>query len=252
MDRDTDPGLSRGRRRGRGRIGRRSSTPHSPPSRRNPNEDRGTGGRYHRYRSQRGSPPAAQKEDHRSGSRPVHRRHDGGDRPSDPEVRSGSSGGLQSGKRSSSPEPPRSESGGDNQTSAGNGGPGIPTVPEPIRRAVRSSNGRRDADDDADVPRVHGKYSDERERRLFNALAQYIDNVNATRWRPEWGPKPPGCNSKDHYALWRDAYDGYLWQLYGELNGLVNEFKVPLEGRDFESFAEFAYENSTGYISPYA
>lgn len=56
-----------------------------------------------------------------------------------------------------------------------------------------------------------------------------------------------------HYALWRDAYDSYLWVLFDGFQNILNKFKVFLEEEiSFETFSFFIYEISSGYISPYS
>ena len=60
-------------------------------------------------------------------------------------------------------------------------------------------------------------------------------------------------NDPYHYALWRDAYDSYLWVLFDGFQNILNKFKVfPEEEISFDTFSFFIYEFSSGYISPYA
>lgn len=56
-----------------------------------------------------------------------------------------------------------------------------------------------------------------------------------------------------NYALWRDAYDSYLWVLFDGFINVLNSFKVELDRKiEFNDFALFVYFNSSGYITPYA
>nr|QBK85521.1 MAG: hypothetical protein LCMAC101_01080 [Marseillevirus LCMAC101] len=56
-----------------------------------------------------------------------------------------------------------------------------------------------------------------------------------------------------HYALWRDAYDNYLWVLFDGFQNILNSFKVYLEEEiSFEAFSFFIYKFSSGYITPYS
>lgn len=51
----------------------------------------------------------------------------------------------------------------------------------------------------------------------------------------------------EHFQVWRDAYEPYLEQLYTVFSRALKPSKV-----SFSDFSEFAYSNSSGYISRHA
>lgn len=73
-----------------------------------------------------------------------------------------------------------------------------------------------------------------------------------SQWKRKWGKKPLRQKT-DHYTIWRNTYNKYLFQLYKEMIRSLNSPKaVGLRDVDFEEFASFAYRTSSGYISQYA
>jgi hypothetical protein len=54
-------------------------------------------------------------------------------------------------------------------------------------------------------------------------------------------------DSEGHYKIWRKTYAKYLEQLYSIFSRGINPSKV-----SFSEFSEFAYSNSSGYISRFA
>lgn len=98
--------------------------------------------------------------------------------------------------------------------------------------------------------------NDERERELYKKLSEiHVQNYQREWNTSKWGPKP--CCARrgadDHYIIWRNTYDDYLWEIFDRVAGKINDFKN-FRGKelDFGDFAEFAYEFSSGYITPYA
>ena len=54
------------------------------------------------------------------------------------------------------------------------------------------------------------------------------------------------------YIQWKNVYRNNLSHLFNIMKSLTKEYKVSTTRRlDFESFAKFAYINSSKYISPY-
>lgn len=51
----------------------------------------------------------------------------------------------------------------------------------------------------------------------------------------------------DHFRIWLETYQSYLERLYASFSQFIKPSKV-----SFPEFAEFAYSNSSGYISRYA
>ena len=92
------------------------------------------------------------------------------------------------------------------------------------------------------------------ESNLFRTCQRIRYEFRKNKWNVgKWGPKPAGARgAQDHYAFWRNAYDSYLWEIFDRVNGVLNKFKDLRDcNLDFSEFAEFAYEFSSGYITPY-
>lgn len=61
-------------------------------------------------------------------------------------------------------------------------------------------------------------------------------------------------SSSDNYRQWRVAYDNHLATLYRILHAELSRRRGSIakpSKEDFEGFAGFVYNNSSGYISPY-
>jgi hypothetical protein len=54
------------------------------------------------------------------------------------------------------------------------------------------------------------------------------------------------ATERTHYAKWRSSYDSYIYEFYELFLKRTNLSKV-----NFDSFAEFVYSTSNGYISKY-
>ena len=104
--------------------------------------------------------------------------------------------------------------------------------------------------------RIRVKEDEETERKLYDELSSSLSIIRRNRWNVgKWGDHPEGKRrgAQYHYTIWRNAYDSYLWEIFNRVKYRINRLKnfsnVEL---DFEDFVDFAYEFSSGYITPYA
>ena len=93
------------------------------------------------------------------------------------------------------------------------------------------------------------------EYQLYRNLSSAHIFFQRGKWDVQkWGSKPTGTyrGEEDHYSFWRNAYDSYLWEIFDRVAGRINKFKnFSRVEIDFDDFVEFAYEFSSGYITPY-
>lgn len=96
----------------------------------------------------------------------------------------------------------------------------------------------------------------ESERKAYYALHRRNYRRNNEPWRDfEWGSKPKGFREwRDyHYIFWRRSYLDYLIILHDRFMKKVNSYKDFSKKKiSLEKFIEFAYINSSGYITQYA
>ena len=99
------------------------------------------------------------------------------------------------------------------------------------------------------------KEDEETEYKLYRELSITLSTLQKNKWDVgRWGNHPEGKRrgAQHHYSIWRDAYDSYIWEIFGRVKYKINSFKnfsnIEI---DFEDFADFAYEFSSGYITPY-
>jgi hypothetical protein len=95
---------------------------------------------------------------------------------------------------------------------------------------------------------------DPKERELYSRLSKSQYRFQTEKWETqEWGKKPKGVRwASDHYRIWRITYDKYIEVMYDKVSDILNSFKVLSDRQlDFEVFAKFAYDCSSGYITPY-
>lgn len=95
---------------------------------------------------------------------------------------------------------------------------------------------------------------DPKERELYSRLSKSQYRFQTEKWETqEWGKKPKGVRwASDHYRIWRVTYDKYIEVMYDKVSDILNSFKVLGDRQlDFEVFAKFAYDCSSGYITPY-
>jgi len=96
----------------------------------------------------------------------------------------------------------------------------------------------------------------ESERKAYYALHRRNYRRNNEPWREfEWGAKPKGFREwRDyHYIFWRRSYLDYLIILHNLFIKKVNSYKDFSKKKiSLEKFIEFAYINSSGYITQYA
>jgi len=114
------------------------------------------------------------------------------------------------------------------------------------------SSGRRIEDDEKG--NVYGtKISCE--YKLYAKLARARRKAYKYQWdSARWGKRPIGARkgAEDHYPFWRNAYDRYLWEIFYRVLERINKFKKVREDLiDFQEFVDFAYDFSSGYITPY-
>lgn len=95
---------------------------------------------------------------------------------------------------------------------------------------------------------------DPKERELLSRLSKSNYRFQTEQWNTqEWGKKPKGVRwASDHYRIWRITYDKYIEVMYDKVSEILKELKV-LDDKelDFEIFADFAYDCSSGYITSY-
>ena len=106
-----------------------------------------------------------------------------------------------------------------------------------------------------------GTYENER-RKIFSTEYQLNRKIFKTNlsfhrniWNKfEWGKHSTGIRrgARCHYSIWKNSYDFYLWEIFDRVAGKLNTFKSFSDIElNFEDFIEFAYEFSSGYITPY-
>lgn len=100
------------------------------------------------------------------------------------------------------------------------------------------------------------KFPTDRERETYRALHRRNYRRNNEPWRKfEWGEKPKGFREwRDyHYIFWRRTYLDYLIVLHQRFMKKVNSYKDFSKKKiSLEKFIDFAYLNSSGYITQYA
>jgi hypothetical protein len=100
------------------------------------------------------------------------------------------------------------------------------------------------------------KFPTERERETYRALHRRNYGRNNEPWRKfEWGEKPKGFREwRDyHYIFWRRTYLDYLIVLHKRFMKKLNSYKDFSKKKiSLEKFIDFAYLNSSGYITQYA
>ena len=140
----------------------------------------------------------------------------------------------------------------------------LPAKLESIRLSVRSNK------DDGGSKHKHRRYNrgraqeikkesfdkESEEYKFFSKLSVSYSKIRRNKWNTrDWGPRPTNARrgEEDHYPFWRNAYDSHLWEIFDRVAGRINKFKncsgIEI---DFNDFVDFAYEFSSGYITPYS
>lgn len=94
--------------------------------------------------------------------------------------------------------------------------------------------------------------SSAKERDGHVRIATTLANHNSRRWQHRWGKRPNRNGTVNHYATWKREHHNYLNKMFDATMVLLSSRnEIVYQDIDYSDFVNFAYFNSTGYISPY-